>query len=125
MKRVVLAGPDRSVFKEIEELFSGQPEIDMAYEASGAEALKVAGQSSVVLAVADENLGDMSGLDFIRDLLMVNAMINSAVVSSLSHDDFHEASEGLGIMLQLSPQISRQEAQDLLNRLESIVPFAG
>jgi DNA-binding response OmpR family regulator len=122
---VLLAGPDRSLFKVLEDVFSGRPEIDLNYASSGAEALRLAGQGNMVLAVADEGLGDMSGLDFVRELLMVNAMINSAVVSSLSHDDFHEASEGLGIMVQLSSSISRREAEDLLSRLESMIPIAG
>ncbi len=48
-----------------------------------------------------ENLGDMTGLEFIRAIVSKRPMVNCAAISSLASEDFHEASEGLGILMQL------------------------
>jgi hypothetical protein len=52
---------------------------------------------------------------------MTNAMINLAVVSSLSHEDFHEASEGLGILVQLPPSPGEEDGSKLFETITQIV----
>ena len=69
---------------------------------------------------ADEDLGDMSGLKLAYEVISVNPMINCAVASSLSHEDFHEASEGLGLLAQLSLQPGSEQANELLDQLKKI-----
>ena len=44
----------------------------------------------------------MTNLEFAGKLIKLNPMINCASVSSLPSNEFHEASEGLGMMCQLS-----------------------
>lgn len=48
---------------------------------------------------------------------MINAMVNTAVVSPLSDEEFHEASEGLGILVRLPLEPGADEACELLRRL--------
>ncbi|MDR3641957.1 MAG: hypothetical protein P4L39_11605 [Humidesulfovibrio sp.] len=48
--------------------------------------------------VLDEGLEGGAPLDLARRLVMVDAMVNVAVVSGLGAEAFHEASEGLGIL---------------------------
>ncbi|MDP3427604.1 MAG: hypothetical protein Q8S17_09545, partial [Humidesulfovibrio sp.] len=52
-------------------------------------------------AVLDEGLRGGQALDLARQIIQTNAMINLAVVSKLPHEEFHEASEGLGILAQV------------------------
>jgi len=52
-------------------------------------------------AVLDEGLRGGPPLDLARQIIQANAMINLAVVSKLPHEEFHEASEGLGILAQV------------------------
>lgn len=128
MASVLLVGTNPEIFRELADVLSGRPEIELIYAKTGAEALALARKNKFALAVTDEGLEDMSGLNFVHDLLMVNAMTGTAVISGLSHDDFHEASEGLGVLFQFSPNITRQQAEALwerfeaINRLSAIVP---
>ncbi len=49
-------------------------------------------------AVLDEGLRGGPPLELAKRIIRENAMINMAVVSPLSGEEFHEASEGLGIL---------------------------
>ena len=72
------------------------------------------------LIIADEELPDMTGLQFAKKLISINPMIPCAVVSSLSREDFHEASEGMGLLMQLPVRPKRVHAEDLVKHLRSI-----
>ena len=62
----------------------------------------------------------MTGLELAEKLLSVNPMINCAAVSTLAPDQFHEASEGLGILAPLPPAPGKAQAEDLLQRIKDI-----
>jgi len=47
-------------------------------------------------------------------------MINCACVSPLPPEDFHETSEGLGVLMQLPVNPGKFEAEDLLKRLKNL-----
>jgi hypothetical protein len=62
----------------------------------------------------------MTGIEFMKKLLSINPMINCAAVSLLSPEEFHEASEGLGVLMQLPVSPGKQDAQNLLQRLNDL-----
>jgi len=70
--------------------------------------------------VTDEDLGDMKGLQLAERPLKINPMINCAIVSPLSAEAFHEASEGLGIVAQLPVKPGKKQAEELLNKLKKL-----
>jgi len=72
------------------------------------------------LVVVDEKLGDMTGIEFIETLVSVDPMINCAAVSPLPSDEFHENSEGLGILAQLPVQPGANDAENLLKLLDHL-----
>ena len=72
------------------------------------------------LVVVDEKLGDMTGIEFIETLVSVNPMINFAAVSPLPSDEFHEVSEGLGILAQLPVLPGAKDSEDVLKRLNHL-----
>ncbi len=78
-------------------------------------------ESRVDLIVADEQVTDMSGIDCIRKMITVNPMLNFAAVSSLPNEMFHEASEGLGVLMQLPVSPGKKEVKKLLDRLRHIL----
>jgi two-component SAPR family response regulator len=90
---------------------------NVIWESSGNRTLEWLRDHPIDLVVVDEKLGDMTGLSFIAKLVAVNPMINCAVVSSLSAQAFHEASEGFGILMQLPPKPDRNDGQRLMDRL--------
>jgi CheY-like chemotaxis protein len=87
---------------------------------SGEEALNMLKQKSFDLVIADEEIKDMSGLELAKKLIYASPMTNCVAVSSLSEEDFHEASEGLGLMTHLPLNPGRAEAENLLKNLKQI-----
>ena len=92
----------------------------VARAASGNQALETLRKTPADLVVVDEDLGDMPGLTFVERLVAVNPMINCALVSSLSEKAYHEASEGLGILMQLPTEPDRGDAERLMAHLNQI-----
>ena len=89
------------------------------YESGGA-ALSSAASTSQDLVVVDEEMADMSAPTFLRQLLAVDANINTAVASSKTLVDFHQTFEGLGVLMQLPPVPDRQSAEKLIARFTDL-----
>ena len=118
MIRVVIVSPDRETFAEFASAFTEHEDTQLSWAASGETALELATDPPVDLVVADEILADMTGLELAEKLVRRNPMINCACVSRLSQGAFHEASEGLGLMPQLSPRPGKKEGEALLTTLK-------
>jgi len=84
------------------------------------KALQIIKERPVDMVIVDEELSDMSGLQFVRKLVTVNPLINCAVVSSLSAEDFHEESEGLGVFMQLPLKPREKDAEVLMRKFSKI-----
>ena len=95
--------------------------VEIFRAASCQKAFDMISSKAFDLAVADENIAGVSGLEFAEKLVSVNPMINCAVVSSLSPKDFHEASEGLGVLMQLPVRPDEKQAQILIKRLKKVL----
>jgi len=120
MHRLLLVTSDKNSLSVLASSLLTHGDVELSWADSGETALDMISKTPVDLLVTDEKLVDMSGLELANRLLHVNPMINCAAVSSLSHDDFHEASEGLGLLEQLSPQPDAEQAEDLLQRLREL-----
>jgi CheY-like chemotaxis protein len=95
-------------------------QVQTAWAGSGSNAIVKVAEGRFDLVVTDENLGDMTGLEFIEKVISIKPMVNCAAVSSLLPDDFHEASEGLGILSQLPVRPGQEQAEKLLGQLKTI-----
>lgn len=73
------------------------------------------------LVVIDGQGREKQALALVSKLLTVNAMINTAVVSAMDEEEFHETSEGLGILMSLPPDPGEERAKGLLDKLISVV----
>ena len=120
MIKLLIVSPDKNSLYGLASALEEHADVDLSWAESGKTALEIAADSAIDLVVTDENLGDMTGLEFAGRLLSVNPMINCASVSSLSPEEFHETSEGLGIMVQLPFQPGKEHAEELLQRLKDI-----
>lgn len=74
------------------------------------------------LVVVDEYVGYLTNLEFIRQLVQVDAFVHTAAVSRLPRTTFHEVAEGLGVLAQLPPRPGTFEAERLLALLEAMMP---
>jgi len=118
--RILVVTSDPKRLAAFADSLKASQEIQVAWADSGAAALADVMQHPPLGVIADENLPDMPGLELVRRLLPINAMINTAVISSLSDAAFHETSEGLGILARLSPVPTESQARELLAQLKRL-----
>lgn len=120
MLAVLIAGNDKDKFDTLSNTLIETDEVEIAWTGSGGSVLELIQVKAFDMVVADERLGDMTGLELAGRMLHVNPMINTAVVTGLSEDDFHEASEGLGVLMGLTSKPGREESLALFEKLKRI-----
>ncbi len=120
MIRLLLVTPYRKSLFELASAMEKYDDVKLTWTESGQKALDMLSETSVDLVVTDKELGDMTGLEFAEKLLRVNPMINCAVLSPLPSDEFHEASEGLGVLAQLPLRPAKADAEKMLKRLKTL-----
>ncbi len=87
---------------------------------NGEIALELLSKNQFDLAITAETLSDMTGIELIKKLVKINPVINTAVASNLSKKDFHEATEGLGVLRAIPLKADSDDAISLLNYLGKI-----
>ena len=125
MLRIVLASSAPERLKDLSAWMREQQDLRFSVAASGAQALKSVQQDGGHLVICDAQLSDMSGLELVKQLVLLNPLLNTALLSSLSPKDFHEATEGLGVLMQLPPRPGPEESQALLERLKHVSFASG
>ena len=120
MSKLLLVTSDKDSLSGLVSALETHDDVELVQAESGENALKMVTDKAIDLVVTDENLGDMTGLEFVSRLVSLNPMLNFAVVSSLSPKEFHEASEGLGIMAQLPVPPGERDAEKLLKDLKNL-----
>lgn len=99
--------------------------VDVETVHTGAEAMHFARETDPVAVIIDQHIPDVDGIDLVRQLMTINAMIHVACVSDLPKEAFHEASEGLGVLMQLSPNKDLSEASQLAVCLRQVSGLAS
>ena len=120
MIEIVIVTSAPAKFQALAAGLKSAPDVHIAWVKTGAQALELASASTPGLMVIDAQLDDKTGLDIAREVILVNAGINMAVVSDRSADEFHTVSEGLGIVAQLPPYPGTSQAERLLNLIEKL-----
>jgi CheY-like chemotaxis protein len=123
MLNILLASPDKTSMAALK-VGLEKHDVQTTWVETGGDALAIIAEKDFDLVVADENLGDMSGLEFIKTVITQNPMVSCAAISTLSPDEFHEASEGLGILMQLPVRPGSEYARKLLEHLKRILNLA-
>ena len=122
MVTLMLVSNNRDFISTVSE-YSEKAEIYRAN--SGNEAFDMLADKRINLVITDESLGDMTGLEFAKKLISINPMVHCAVVSSLSSKDYHEASEGLGLIMPLPVQPEKRHIEQLLFQVNKIIQMTG
>ena len=109
--------------KELEKGLISQSGCIVTRAASGDEALtKVTDKSATFdLVIMDQTLDGASGKTWVEKIVSANPMINTALVSDLNEKDFHEETEGLGILMRISPSPDESEAAMVVERLSKVL----
>ena len=66
--------------------------------------------------IVDSGVTDTDPLDLVREIISANAMVNTAVVSALPDQEFHNTGEGLGILCRLPLEPGKKEARDFASK---------
>jgi len=117
---IVIVTTATAKFEALEKQLESNPKVHIGWAKTCDAAIKIASAETPSLMIIDAQLDDKSSLDLAREVIVVNAGIHMALVSSLSADEFHNASEGLGILAQLPPNPGISEAALLLSLIETI-----
>ncbi len=120
MLKLLLVVANKENFSNFAQELIKQKDVDLSWADSGQKALDMVFASPVDLVITDENLKDMTGLELALRLLSVNPMVNCSAVSSLDAKQFHEVSEGLGVVSQLPPKPGVKNALELLMRIREL-----
>lgn len=72
------------------------------------------------IVVVDEHIAGVSGKELIETMIKKNPMINTALVSGLTPTDFHEFTEGLGILMQVPGDAGEDVADEMVQKLEKL-----
>ena len=125
MIKILLVTSEKAPFSKFSEILKEKDDVELTWKSLGQTALEAISKNPVDLAVINETISDMTGIEFMKKLLPINPMINCALVSSLAPEEFHEASEGFGVLMQLSVKPGASEAKDLLKRLKHLKNHAA
>lgn len=121
MQRILLVSTRSEPLHSFIQSLSSDPDVQLEQVSNRAEAINAVRNSSPQLVIIDSGLPDADSFGFIRELMTINAMVNTAAISPLTDEQFHDAGEGLGILCRLPVSPGKADAQDLLEKLREIL----
>lgn len=121
MRTLILASPRVDAWQAFADVLAARFQMRIVKVRNGGEALEAARTERPFAVAVDSDLTDLSGVELVRRLVRVNAMVHTALVSGESEAQFHEKTEGLGILMPLSPIPTTGEAERLGRCLETMV----
>jgi len=117
---ILLVSRDESSLAEMLSVLAEQRSFHVSMLSSSQQAWAHFQNNHVDVAVVSEELEDCSGLVFVKELVSRNPFINCALASSLTENEFHEATEGYGVFMQLPPIPTTQSAHEMIGHLNKI-----
>lgn len=121
MPLIALISPRPDALADFAAELEAHSDVELVWARTKEEALDLATRLAPALMIIDGDPPDLDGIELVRSILTVNAMINMALVSDLPEVEFHDVTEGLGLLARLSPRLGRDEATDLHRRLLSVI----
>jgi DNA-binding NarL/FixJ family response regulator len=118
--RVLFLAKDLTHFSALIAGLQRQSKIELLPAKIGSAGLSLLKDRQIDVVIVDEQLGDMSGIAFVKQLVKISPLAHAAIVSALTAEEFHEATEGLGVLMQLPREPREKDAETLLATLEKI-----
>ncbi len=117
---IILLSKEESTLADVASVLSAHQGFDISCFKSAQQAWSYLQDNKIDVVVADDLLQDSTGLEFIKELVPRNPFVNCALISPLSHDEFHEVTEGYGIFMQLPVEPTAQLAYEMIDHLDKI-----
>jgi DNA-binding NtrC family response regulator len=117
---VVLISKEPDYFSELSTALAEDAQMSVAWFGTAEQVYRAAEKKQVDVLIVAEEIKQSSGLQFIRELVRSHPFINCALVSPLYPQEFHEATEGLGLFMQLPPAPDGAQAPKIREQLAAI-----
>jgi len=121
MYSMVLVSSRTEDLVEFTEALSRKSGIVLSVVETADEMLRLVRDDSPDLVILDEELKDINPLRLVITVLSINAMVNTAMITSMDAEMWHEKSEGLGMLPPLANPPTAADADSLLERLQAVV----
>jgi DNA-binding response OmpR family regulator len=116
---ILVSSREKALIPFVEALRSDQG-IKLDISDTGAAVLTQVSHQAPHLVIIDDHLDGQAPLDLVTELLQLNAMINTVMVSTMEDDAFHDATEGLGLLPRIPSPPEATDASTLLTRLRAL-----
>lgn len=117
---VLVAGSDTPLLTRLSSFFTEKQIHAMPAETFD-QALSEIKKNRFDLMITDETLKEKTGKQLIEAVTAINPLINCVAVSALDEDSFHEAFEGLGVLMRLDPDAGEDEFEKMISTAETII----
>jgi DNA-binding response OmpR family regulator len=118
---ILLVSSNYDMFNNLKLLLNKYNNVQIIKSEDGNNALTKIKRDVFDLVIIDESLNDMSGFELAKMIVSKNPFINCAIISGLSKEQFHETSEGLGLLMQLPYYPNNTHIENLLSNLKTIL----
>jgi chemotaxis response regulator CheB len=117
MYRIIFVSSKPASFSIFAKALQADTRIAVEWVASKDEALTMIKCAAPDLMILDEDPGEPMAFALVSKIMQLNAFVNVVMVGQMPEKEFHDKSEGLGVLMQLPPQPGLPEAEALLARL--------
>ena len=123
-KNIVLFAPSLDPASDFITTLADSDEVRVTTVATAEEMLHLVRQQSPALVILEEGIDVRKALDLVIDILSINAMVNTTMITTMDPESWHEKSEGLGMLEPLPNPPSAADARKLLATLGKLGIFA-
>jgi len=121
MLNILVANSQDNSMQDLISVLKERDQVSITVAQTSSQAMDLLSSQTFQLVVTAERLQDLSGLELINKIVVINPMINCVAASGLAPDDFHEASEGLGVLMQLPLYPKKEHVAVLLKQVQDII----
>ena len=118
--KFLLIGRDETTFDDLQRALIEDGQHNVSRLSMPEQVYEVISDSKIHAVIVDEEVEGATGLEFVRELVRRSPFVNCALVSSLYPEEFHEATEGYGVFMQLPAQPGQEEAREMCAHLHKI-----
>ena len=119
----IFVGRDKNLFSNLEQTLT-RSHMDIEWVDTGKKLLSRLSEHSPgkpELVIIDEQVPDYTARQLVEHVITQSPMTNCVATSSLPPKKFHEAYEGLGVLMQLPIKPSELDAKRIVTQLNKIL----
>ena len=117
----IVVTPRAEALEDFLKGLSASGELAVTVAGDGASALKAVKGSPSGLVVVDEGLPDRASLALVIDVLMTNAMFNTAMITSMTPEEFEDKSEGYGVLRGVPFEPTEKDGRELCGQAVAVI----